>query len=798
MSSPAAVWRPYDADDEPLFTPGLLTGWDTLDPVERARLTAYLTALVTRRGVVHTAVAFNAVYFGYDLDFGGYVGGPLDLDAFTPIATGESGDALPVGAMVSIVTGSDPLYAEVVYKDGAHPVVGGNGDVPSWLSGAPAGASGPGHVPEVPGPVALTERLVLDFDAFGSAFTATPAKLVRVRQRGRLLTEDGHVLRGAFYPDATAAEASDIDFYADYLLTVARDQLLGGPLPLLLTDDAGDDELAAALRAGLATIGTALASAAALRTWNGYAFTRASLTARLAGDDALGRGDLETVVAGLTRSPTPARSRRFSMPANSTRYTTIGPLLAGLSGSAPLLVGLGYPAAVVHANTVIADHVRARTGPNGALPTGVHLRLDDAWQGGGIWRSTTEPTGEERVDPLSALGLGWDATTPSPLAENGSPPDESPQESSAGNQPTPDPDDGLGPAEMLSIDDSHARWAAPLRLTHLLAGTMPVPARVADLFAAHGLLEEPLRLYLTHDGYDLDADDAVQAVTATGPSPAHLDGISWPLVFFAGLVLECMWPVGGRVVRAVTRLRATAEIVDGVNYEHEFDPRVLTRDTAPGSPARARGQSDEPRTLKLADQVLRAVRQAGLLDPDGVAVFRRDRLASLVIGVGGAAGEATSAELDSVVAGLVTSGVLQVEWVPELDLGGAVSWPRPADTRVGTRLVDVLVWRPLTPTPQPSDTRSGTEPRPGQGGTGSVLRPKQTAATKPVLIGAQESLRPRYVSAYKVASFVRRLPPGRVASEEKNDEYRALTARFGQPRDLPSGYTLVTGHTRHR
>ena len=110
------MWRPYE--DEPLFVPQMLLGFERARADDAERLTRYLAALVARRGVVHTAVAFNAVYFGFDLSFGGYVGGPVDFDRFEQVTFGETTAALPVGAMVNVATGSDPLFAEVVYKEG--------------------------------------------------------------------------------------------------------------------------------------------------------------------------------------------------------------------------------------------------------------------------------------------------------------------------------------------------------------------------------------------------------------------------------------------------------------------------------------------------------------------------------------------------------------------------------------------------------------------------------------------------------------------------------------------------------
>ena len=46
------------------------------------------------------------------------------------------------------------------------------------------------------------------------------------------------------------------------------------------------------------------------------------------------------------------------------------------------------------------------------------------------------------------------------------------------------------------------------------------------------------------------------------------------------------------------------------------------------------------------------------------------------------------------------------------------------------------------------------------------------------------------------APFLRRLPPGARASAQMRAEYRRLTARYGRPRELPAGYTLVREHTR--
>jgi len=739
-----AVWRPYE--DEPLFVPQMLLGFDALERADAARLVHYLTALVARRGVVHTIVAFNAVYFGYDLTFGGYVGGPIDFDRFEQVTFGETTAALPVGAMVNVAAGGDPLFAEVVYKEGAHPALRDDGDVPGWLSGAPAGASGPGAPPEPQAAPVLTERLVVDFDAFGPALIATQAKLDRLRRRGKWLDADGHLLLQGRYASAEDAEDADTEFYARYLLTRGREQLLAGPLPLLLTDDAREDQLGAGLRAALDTITAALASIGTLRIWRGYAFPRAALGDRLASPGSLGRGDLTALATAISR-PAPATRRRFA-PTESVRYTAVGPLLRTMSGAAPQLAGLGYAAAVCHANTVIGDYARREADDCGVLPSGAHLRLDDAWQGGGVWRAS-HPAGQHAgIDPLVPLGLGWLESCQPPAAEPTQP----------GTEPELAPDDLDSGADLLSVTDSHLSWTVTLRLVHTLTGVAALPDRVAGEFATAGLADAALRLRLTHDGYELDPQDADQAATVTWAGPRmRLTGIQWPLEFFPGMVLTFTWQRGAVVLRARSTLLEAPVTIDGTEYEHRYDPGTLTRDTAPGCARRGAGDRGP---LTLRERVLRAVRRAGHLDPDGVAVLRRSLLADLVYGR--EAGTAGIAALEPVVDAMLADGTLAIA---QASVGpSGLAWPA---TGPGER-VPVLVW----------------QPRPVVG------IPRQRGGSQPDLS--------RYVREYSVAPFLRRLPKGAQASPEKHTQYGRLLARYGRAGDLPPGYTLVDGHTRHR
>lgn len=93
--------------------------------------------------------------------------------------------------MVAVATGAQTLFAEIVYREGTHTDVSESGSVPPWLSGAPAGAADPALGAKLgDGPVLRPELLVVDFDAFGTGFSATPAYLDRLRQRGRWLNLD--------------------------------------------------------------------------------------------------------------------------------------------------------------------------------------------------------------------------------------------------------------------------------------------------------------------------------------------------------------------------------------------------------------------------------------------------------------------------------------------------------------------------------------------------------------------------------------------------------------------------------
>lgn len=737
--------------DRVLLTSAMTKGYDAVTDLERDRLLRYLEAVVAVRSApVHTTVAFNAVYFGYDLGGDGYGGSPLRLDDFPVITFGECVPVLPVGAMVCVATGSDPLYAEIVYREGAHPEVDALGDVPAWVSGAPVGAEGPGR----PGNEAAPRRvelLVPDLHAFGPALNLSPAQLHRLRTRRRWINEDGHVVVDVCYPSREAARRDDLSAYADHLLTTARDQLLSPFVPVSLAELVGgthDEDLRAGLLGLLDTVRGVLNSSASLRTWGHYAVTRTSLAEGWRDTGPLGGDDLRSLAAAVERAATPAK-RRHGLTSPVTVYTAVGPRLRGFPGATELLSGVGYAAVVCRANITLADVVQ-RESDQGLFDNGSHIALDDAFEGGGVWRCHHPGEAETPGDPLAPAGRGWTSTTGK----------QSQPEPEADVEPVDLPlaDDAvLGPSELLLTDMKEIVWRSPLRLAHLIEGRLPLHPDVArELTRCHGH-SSTLRLELDHCGQVRDQDSAVQAVTAElGGDFGWLTGVDWPHDFFPGLMLELRWPRGGVMIQvATTRLNEPMTVGDRV-IGHCFDPRVLTREDAPGSDR----HGDTSAGLGPRQLVMRTVRRCGLLTLDGHALLDRSFLPWAVYGRRPSRSQA--AVLGSAVAELLAERLL------EPALGSRDVWGRPQfPVRGGEPTIPLIGYRP--PRGRAIRPWGGTE---SGGGAMSVVQ--------------------------FVPGHLRRLLAGYSPSDVQRAAFREHCRRLGKADgwELPDGYTFVTEHTR--
>ncbi|MBC3992111.1 hypothetical protein H8N00_25170 [Streptomyces sp. AC563] len=737
--------------DQPLLTSAMTRGYDAVPGEERDRLRRYLEAVVAARAApVHTTVAFNAVYFGYDLGGDGYGGSPLRLDDFPVITFGESTPELPVGAMVCVATGSDPLYAEIVYREGAHPEVGALGDIPPWVSGAPVGAEGPGRAGNGVTP-RRRELLVPDLHAFGPALSLSSTQLHRLRTRRRWINEDGHVLVDVRYPSPEAAQRDDPAAYADYLLTTAREQLLSPFVPVSLAALVGDahDDLRAGLLGILGTVRDVLNSSTVLRTWRDYAMTRSSLADCWRDTGPLGGDDLRSLAAAVERAATPGK-RRYGLTTPVTVYTAIGPRLRGFPGSTELLTGVGYATAVCRANLALSDIVQGDS-DLGLFENGSRVTLDDAFEGGGVWRSHHPGDAETPGDPLTPAGRGWISTLPAPSEP------EPAAELPPVDLPLAD-DASLGVGDLLRSDAQEIVWRGPLRLAHLIDGWFPLHPHVVEELSRSCGARRTCRLELDHAGERL-GDEAVQDVTAEiGGDSGRLTGISWPDPFFPGLILELRHRRGGSVIRlTTTRLTNRVQVGDR-ETGHCYDPHVLTREDAPGSDR----NGDSAVGLGPRQLVMRTVRRCGLLTLDGHALLDRTALPGAVYGRRPARTQV--AALESAVAELLAIRLL------EPARGSRDAWGQPHfPPRDGQRPIPLIGYRPARQ---------------------RVIR--AWGDTEP----SSEGLR----GAQFVPGHLRRLRPGCSPSEAQRAAFWEHCRRLGKADgwELPPGYTFVTEHTRGR
>ncbi|WP_394619089.1 hypothetical protein JNUCC0626_08320 [Lentzea sp. JNUCC 0626] len=760
------VWRPYE--DKPVLTPEMVLGLNEADEESQGRLIRYLDAVVqARTGPVHVNVAFNAVYFGYDTGRRAYVGGAIEsLDLLPLLGVGDA--AVPVGALIKLEPGQHDIFAEVVYKEGAHSELGDDGSLPAWLSGAPSGAVGLGETNADPHPV-LRERLVIDVDAFGHGLSVTDTQLVRLSRQGRVLDEFGHVVIDARYGSREEADLDESSFYARYLLSQGRDLLLSSlaPMPLAaaLTRDAGTEQYEAALLGLLGTVEEALRRSSNLRMWRGYAFTRDGFAARLRDNGPLGGPDLETIATQLRRGALPDRPSRWQ-PRRRVVHTAIGPRLRDVRGAAELLRNTCYPLVVCHANSVVSAYVRGESDElTGLLEDEVSLRLDDAWQGGGVWRAEYPGSVDARLDPTQPLGRGWSET----LSERVSDSAEVPETVMAFefDLDAEHDDWGLGP---LLVTDSQLSWSQPLRLSHQVDGFLPIPEHVAAKMRGN---VPRLRVILTHAGCELPRA-ARQQDTQTelyGPRPL-LRGIEWPLEFFPGIVLTCRWSRGAGVIYVESTLLDLPVMVDDMEIEHRYDAGILTRDTAPGSGQRSiggPGSSAVPmNTSTLSQRVLGAVRRLGLLDPEGRAVLPRVNLARAIYGVPGAAQvrDVGESALDDVVDRLVADAALRMDAASYDPAARRLRFPAVQ----GETTVEVLIYEPVIMTAASGHPRSVTR-----------------------------RLDSKFVRESEVAGHLRRIGHrGHAASDDQRLAYRRDRERFGLvgPVELPEGYTYIAPFTR--
>jgi hypothetical protein len=726
-------WRPFE--DEPLFRSELLLGVEALPEDLATALRTYLRQVAeARTAPIHVACAWNALYFGYDLAARGYRAEVLDPEQFSLLAASAGPrSALPVGAFVRIERGNHWLWSEVVAKFGASPAIDDDGWTPAEISGALA----PDEQNEA---TTLLERTILDMEAFGSLTIDERSEIGRLRHRASLLDAHGHLHGPAAYEQSGLADLDDLGFYARHLLTRARPLLVGGPLGGVLDDLRDDEVIRQALDMSLRTVADLLRTTDGLRVWGPYA----TPTGRFERDRRAQAVFIDELLHVACR------------PLHGPRYTAVWPLQAARGGGemdmATAVRG------IVHANLALADH--ASSARAGLLPGDVHLRVDDLWQGGGVWRSQRAPIPAEIIstDPSYPLGLGHlEYLGQAPSLASIEPP------SAPVGDPLIPPSEFEDETTVEQLDDTLLVFTVALRPGHLDDGTLPLPRVIADLSLPGALILE-----LLHDGEPLPDADRVRRVNGKA---GRLTGCAWPMSFYPGIKLTVAMARHSRRFTAGTTLLDEAFVVNGTPYPWACDRHILLAaldlaDTqAPAEePSAANDDTPTRRTVRFSPPVdsLRGLIVSALKRHGAPGSFGARRL--------------TGPQLFAALFGL------DVNSPPLL-------W-----TVIHT--CEALVEDGIL-------SREDDQPMPGQPPAGPATFawwPNQ--ASRSLSRKAADRARTdlaRHVHEHWVPPCRRRLPENHYATREAREAYAAWAREvYGPQADprLPEGYTFVRGHRR--
>lgn len=221
----------------------------------------------------------------------------------------------------------------------------------------------------------------------------------------------------------------------------------------------------------------------------------------------------------------------------------------------------------------------------------------------------------------------------------------------------------------------------------------------------------------------------------------QFSGIAWPSDVRPGVLVSVSWQAGKDEILVRTNALDEPMRVDGVDYFHEYDPRVVTREFAADGSNRGK--------------VLHAVRKLGRIFDDGSALLPEQGLAAHC-GLGrGARGTFL---LRNAVDQLIREGYLTR--VPgSLDSAGYPSYPAVE----GQKPAEMLFYAPLVePAPYPDDEDAPDADR----------------------------------REHRVNGFVRKLPPGAHPSERQVSLHERAVEEEEVADPLAPGYTFVRKHHR--
>ncbi|WP_146017398.1 hypothetical protein [Verrucosispora sp. ts21] len=298
-------------------------------------------------------------------------------------------------------------------------------------------------------------------------------------------------------------------------------------------------------------------------------------------------------------------------------------------------------------------------------------------------------------------------------------------------------------------NETDLAWRTALYRMHIEGGWCVLPDGQLPL----SYDQRRLRLRLEHRG---QGPAVVQPVTLRHRGGQwEIAGIQWPANLLPGTILTFTWRYDASHLNARTGRLPNPERVGGLEYQHRYDPQVVTRETAPGSE-----QDREVPDLSDASWVLRTLRKLGYLSAEGEAILAEDALVRNCLEVGLPRHRAD--RIGAAVEQLLRSGRLH-------RVQGSIDY-------------DGRPWFP---------------PRPGHVRT-PLLRYVPQVQALPKQRETSDEWR-RHRRGHWVSGFVRRLPPGAQASAEQIEAHRdAVRAHELVARDLPEGFTYVRRHRRAR
>jgi len=290
---------------------------------------------------------------------------------------------------------------------------------------------------------------------------------------------------------------------------------------------------------------------------------------------------------------------------------------------------------------------------------------------------------------------------------------------------------------MVRVTRRFALWQ-----TDLDGGVCAVPEECVETLRHR----ERIPLVLEHRGHGGTPTRQVFETSLRQDVEWQFGDLTWPADLRPGVLVTVSWQAAKDEVVVRTIPLEEPVRVDGVDYFHEYDPRVVTREFDVNKSNRG--------------QVLHAVRRLGRVFSDGSAVFAESGLAAQC-GLGrGARGTFL---LRNAVDQLIREGYLTR--VPgSVDPAGYPSYPA-VD---GQKPAEMLFYAPLVePAPYPDDPETDDDAE-----------------------GADR--RDHWVNG-----FVRKLPPGAQPSEKQLTLHeRAVESEQVEASPLAPGYTFVKKHHR--